>query len=98
MRVCLLPTEKVVPLLLGLAEGVFDDHDVALDIEIVGSAAERDEGFAADQYDIVLMNLVSVPGILRRVAGIRCLTVVERSAPNHPMFRVLRSPDPGTTE
>jgi hypothetical protein len=95
LKLGLLPTEKVVPLLVGVDRGLF--RAGALSIEIVSSATTRDQRFTAGEFDVVLMNLVSAPPLLVTGVSVNCLTVVERSAPNHPMFKLLASPVPRAT-
>jgi ABC-type nitrate/sulfonate/bicarbonate transport system substrate-binding protein len=98
VRFGLLPTEKVIPLLFGLERGTFEKHRVTVEIDIVDSAAERDDRFLDGGYDIALMNMVSLPPIFHRAPGARCLTVIERTAPHHPMFTLLECPSGQTGE
>lgn len=92
MRVGLLPVEKVVPFLLGRECGLFEQRGLELQVEIVGSAAIRDDLFRVGRFDVVLMNVVSAVPLLAGGVAVRGLTVVERSSRTHPMFSIVAAP------
>jgi|GEM_PF-4074509 len=92
LSVCLLPTEKLVPLLIADQDGLFAANGLDVQVTLVGSAAERDALLLAGAADVALLNLVSV--VLLSLAGhaLRTLTIVERATRERPMFKLLRSP------
>jgi NitT/TauT family transport system substrate-binding protein len=92
LRVCLLPTEKLVPLLVADDDGLFRDAGLDVAIDIVGSAAERDRILLDHGADVALLNLVSIVLLMLEGHALRTLTVIERATSERPMFKLLASP------
>lgn len=92
LRLCLLPTEKLVPVLIAQKEGLFRSQGLEVHIDVVASARQRDALLLSGETDVALLNLVSV--VLRIVGGhrLRVLTLVERATSERPMFGLVRRP------
>ncbi|MFE1959283.1 hypothetical protein [Streptomyces sp. NPDC059479] len=92
LRVGLMTGEKAVPLLAAAHTGAFARRGVAVRLTVVTGAAERDAAFLAGEFDVALMNLVSVLRIHMTTAAMRIMTNLLDGPGEGGMFRLLAGP------
>lgn len=91
----LLPTEKILPLLMAADTGRFGQADLDVQMQMLPGARARDLAIAAHAMDGYLVNTVSL--VLLHLAG-RDLVMVRtllRGDARHAMFRLLAAPGRG---
>ncbi|MGW6739950.1 hypothetical protein ACWGDX_04240 [Streptomyces sp. NPDC055025] len=92
LRVGLMTGEKAVPLLAAEHTGAFARRGVAVRLTLVTGAAERDAAFLAGEFDVALMNLVSVLRIHLTATAMRIMTNLLDRPGEGGMFRLLAAP------
>lgn len=89
LKIALLPTEKILPLLVAQANGYFQ---MSVELHLLNGPHQRDEAAAHQLFDGYLMNLVTV--VLNHITGLdmRTTQLLLRPAEGRPMFYGLSRP------
>jgi len=92
IRAALLPTEKILPLLVASSEELFSDKGISVELEVIRGASLRDEAAGQEKYDCYMMNLVSVVLAYLDGSDLKATRVLLRSSQDHTLFRLLARP------
>ena len=95
IRIAALPVLDTLPIHVAQEEGLFEKHNVAVEILPAGSAPKRDEMISAGQADGMVNEVVSTIFYNRDETQVQIVRYARAATPNSPIFFILASGQSG---
>lgn len=89
IRVALLPILDGLPIVVAQQEGLFEKHNVKVEILPVSSGPERDQMVAAGQADAMVNELTSVMFFNKETPQVQAVRFARTATADQALFRVL---------
>ncbi|GAP15579.1 ABC-type nitrate/sulfonate/bicarbonate transport system, periplasmic component [Longilinea arvoryzae] len=97
VRVARIPVLDTLPLYVAQQEGLFEKHNVKVEIIPVASAPERDQLIAAGQADAMINEVLSTMFANKQSVQMQTVRYARTATATAPVFRILVSKDSGIT-
>jgi NitT/TauT family transport system substrate-binding protein len=97
VRIAALPVLDTLPIYVAQDEGLFDNHDIQVEVLPAGSAPKRDEMMIADQADGMVNEVVSTIFYNRNETQIQIVRYARTATIDTPIFFILSSESSGMT-
>lgn len=95
VRVALLPILDGLPIVVAQQEGLFEKHNVQVELIPVGSAPERDQLIAAGQADAMINELTSVMFLNKANPQVQAVRFARTATADQALFRILAAKGAG---
>jgi NitT/TauT family transport system substrate-binding protein len=97
IRIAALPVLDTLPIHVAQEEGLFDKHNVIVEVFPAGSAPKRDEMINAGQADGMVNEVVSTIFYNREETRVQIVRYARTAMPDSPIFFILTSGQSGIT-
>ena len=97
IRIAALPVLDTLPIHVAQEEGLFEKHDVSVEILPAGSAPKRDEMISAGQADGMVNEIVSTIFYNRDETQVQIVRYARTATPGSPIFFILASGQSGNS-
>lgn len=97
VRVARIPVLDTLPLYVAQQEGLFEKHNVKVEIIPVASAPERDQLIASGQADAMINEVLSTMFANKQSVQMQTVRYARTATGNSPVFRILVAKDSGIT-
>jgi len=98
IRVALLPTLDVLPMVVAQEEGLYARHNLTVEIIPVSSAPERDQLLAAGQTDVIMNELTSVMFLNQDKIQAQAVRYARTATADQALFSIMAGKDSGISE
>jgi len=95
VRVARIPVLDTLPLFVAQQEGLFEKHNVKVEIIPVASAPERDQLIASGQADAMINEVLSTMFANKESIQIQTVRYARTATSSAPVFRILAAKDAG---
>jgi NitT/TauT family transport system substrate-binding protein len=95
IRIAALPVLDALPIHVAQEEGLFEKHDVTVEVLPAGSAPKRDELIGAGQADGMVNEIVSTIFYNRDETQVQIVRYARTATPDSPIFFILASGQSG---
>lgn len=95
VRVARIPVLDTLPLFVAQQEGLFEKHNVKVEIIPVASAPERDQLIASGQADAMINEVLSTMFANKESIQIQSVRYARTATSSAPVFRILAAKDAG---
>ena len=97
IRIAALPVLDTLPIHVAQEEGLFEKHNVKVEVLPAGSAPKRDEMIIAGQADGMVNEVVSTIFYNRKETQVQVVRYARTATPDSPIFFILASDQSGIT-
>ncbi len=97
VRVARIPVLDTLPLYVAQQEGLFEKHNVKVEIIPVASAPERDQLIASGQADAMINEVLSTMFANKQSVQMQTVRYARTATSTAPVFRILVAKDSGIT-
>lgn len=97
IRIAVLPVLDTLPIYVAEKEGLFDQHNVFVEVIPAGSAPKRDELISSSQADGMVNEVMSTIFYNREETRVQVVRYARTASANSPVFFILASGQSGNT-
>lgn len=97
LKVAILPVLDVLPMLVADAEGLYANHNLAVEFVPVASAPERDQMIAAGQVDAVMNEILSVMFLNQEAIQVQAVRFARAASAEQAIFKINAAKNSGIT-